>query len=231
MCAKCIILPCNAKYNYGFISHRYYGLNVIELAVFLMQLTDTCAEGDGDRNNVNQKRLLSYFFRFNSFTKYAVEMFTSIAQAEALLSEEVAQRVSWGRFVNWTGGAGNNIEGDKAQEICNCTSKNVVQGMGPNKTNNAIITASEAAPGIHQIKQQFDRTTKIHPSSRAHSTRTSKDDEMIMFKDLRKLRPFRIAAHRLHEHFQDMSLSPLVGLNMEKFFSWLEKHKKQIAMG
>jgi len=54
---------------------------------------------------------------------------------------------------------------------------------------------------------------------------------MIMFKDLRRLRPFRIAAHRLHEHFQDISLSPLVGLDMEKFFSWLEKHKKQIAMG
>lgn len=95
-------------------------------------------------------------------------MFTSIAQVEALLSEEVAHRVTWGNFVNWTGGLGNNIEGDKAQEICNCTSKNVVQRMGPNKTNNAIITASKAAPGIHQIKGQFDKVTKIHPSSRAH---------------------------------------------------------------
>lgn len=69
-----------------------------------MQLTDTCAEGDGERNNINQKRLLSYFFRFNSFYKYAIEMFTSIAQVEALLSEEVAHRVTWGKFVNWTGG-------------------------------------------------------------------------------------------------------------------------------
>ena len=100
-----------------------------------MQLTDTCAEGDGERNNINQKRL--YFFKF------AIEMFSSIAQVKALLSEEVAHRVTWGKFVNWTGGLGNNIEGDKAQEICNCTSKNVVQGMGPNKTNNAIITASK----------------------------------------------------------------------------------------
>ena len=66
-----------------------------------MQLTDTCAEGDGERNNINQKRLLSYFFRFNSFSKYAI---TSIAQVEALLSEEVAHRVTWGKFVNWTKG-------------------------------------------------------------------------------------------------------------------------------
>lgn len=158
-------------------------------------------------------------------------MFTSIAQVEALLSEEVAHRVTWGKFVNWTGGLGNNIEGDKAQEICNCTSKNVVQGMGPNKTNNAIITASKAAPGIHRIKGQFDKVTKIHPSSRAHTTRSAKDDEMLMLKDLRKLRPFRITPNRCHEHFQEITLSPLVGQDMEKFFSWLEKHKKQIAMG
>ena len=157
-------------------------------------------------------------------------MFTNIAQVEALLSEEVAERVTWGKFVNWTGGLGNNIEGDKAKEICNCTSKNVVQrGMGSDKTNNTIITASKAAPGIHQIKGQFDKVTKIHPSSRAHTTRSAKDDEMLMLKDLRKLRPFRITPNRCHK--QEITLSPLVGQHMEKFFSWLEKHKKQIAMG
>ena len=120
-------------------------------------------------------------------------MFTSIAQVEALLSEEAAHRVTWGKFVNWTGGFGNNIEGDKAQEICNCTSKHAVQGMlmGPSNTNNAIITASKAAPGIHQIKGQFDKVTEIHPSSQAHTTISAKDDEMLMLKDLRKLRPFR----------------------------------------
>ena len=73
-------------------------------------------------------------------------MFTSISQVQALASEELAQRLSWGSFVNWNGGIGNNIEGDKAQEICNCTTKSVIQGMGANKTANAIVTASQAAP-------------------------------------------------------------------------------------
>ena len=105
---------------------RYYGLQLIEMAVFLMQLKDTCAERDGDRHNINKKRLLSYFHSTSSFSKYAIEMFTSISQVEALASEELAQRLSWGSFVNWNGGIGNNIEGDKAQEICNCTTKSVV---------------------------------------------------------------------------------------------------------
>ena len=50
-----------------------------------------------------------------------------------------------------------------------------------------IITASKAAPGIHHIKGQFDKVTKVHPSSRAHTTRSAKDDEMLMLKGLRKL--------------------------------------------
>lgn len=72
---------------------RYYGPQVIEMAVFLMQLKDTCAEGDGDRHNINKKRLLSYLQSVSSFSKYAIEMFTSISQIEALASEELAQHL------------------------------------------------------------------------------------------------------------------------------------------
>ena len=59
-------------------------------------------------------------------------MLTSIAQVKALVSEEVAHRLIWGRFVNWHGGAGKNIACDVAQEICNRTSKDIVTGMRAN---------------------------------------------------------------------------------------------------
>ena len=61
-------------------------------------------------------------------------MFTAIAQAEALFSEKVHHRMTWGRFVNWNGGRGNNVECDLIQEICNRMSKSVVKSMGVNKT-------------------------------------------------------------------------------------------------
>jgi hypothetical protein len=53
---------------------RFYGLNMIELAVFLMQLHDHHAtsatmHGDRLRNNINKKRLLLYFKLSNSFHK------------------------------------------------------------------------------------------------------------------------------------------------------------------
>ena len=47
-----------------------------------------------------------YFKSSTSFQNYSIEMFTSIAQVKALVSEEMAHRLTWGRFVNWHGGAG-----------------------------------------------------------------------------------------------------------------------------
>ena len=147
------------------LSLRYYGLNILELCIFLMQMKDTCSEGDGERNNINKKRLLLYFKRFNSFSNYALEMFVSIAQVEALASEEMAHRLTWGRFVNWNGGKGKNIECDAAQEICNRTCKNVVKSMGPNKTQKAMTRASKAAAGIQQIVSVFDKVSGSHKAS------------------------------------------------------------------
>ncbi len=124
-----------------------------------MQMKDTCAEGDGERNDINMKRLLQYFKSYGSFSKYAVEMFTAIAQRKALLSEEMAHRIRWGRFVNWAGGRRKNIECDTAQEICNRTCKNIVLGMGANKTPTAIVRASKSAAGVEQIVKRFDFET------------------------------------------------------------------------
>ncbi len=65
--------------QFAFLIHRFYSMNVIELSVFLMQLIDTCKEGDGVRSSINKKRLLLYF-KSGSLNNYSVEMFTSIAR-------------------------------------------------------------------------------------------------------------------------------------------------------
>ena len=200
------------------------------MTVFLMQMKDTCAEGDGERNDLNMKRLLLYFKSHSSFSKYAIEMFTAIAQRKALLSEEMAHRIRWGRFVNWVGGKGKNIECDTAQEICNRVCKNIVLGMGANKTSAAIVRASKSAAGVEQILTQFDSETGVCKKSSAHTSRSSHADEDIMIKDLKSFQPLSILPGRCHEHFKDIKSSPLEGMNMEKFCNWLDEHKKNLAM-
>ena len=68
-------------------------------------------------------------------TNYSIEMFTSIAQMEALLSGKMAHWVTWGQYVNCQG---KNIACNMAQEIRNRVSKDVVRGMGQNETKKAI---------------------------------------------------------------------------------------------
>ena len=64
---------------------------------------------------------------------YSVEMFMAITQIEALASEEMAHRLTWGRFINWHGGLGKDVTCDMAQKIPNRVSKEVVREMGSNK--------------------------------------------------------------------------------------------------
>ena len=69
-------------------------------------------------------------FQICSLNNYSVEMFMAIAQIEALASEEMAHRLTWGRFINWHGGLGKDIACDMAQEIRNRVSKEVVRDRG-----------------------------------------------------------------------------------------------------
>jgi len=89
---------------------KNYALCFIFLAILVMQMKDTAAEGDGSRNLINQKLLLSVFKSMGTYSKYAIEMFVSIAQTECLLTPRLAEQFKWGFFVNWRGGAGKNIE-------------------------------------------------------------------------------------------------------------------------
>ena len=85
---------------------RNYALCCIFLTILILQMKDTSAEGDGERNLINQKLLLSVFKSLGSYSKYALEMFTSIAQIECLLTPRRSEEFKWGFFVNWRGGEG-----------------------------------------------------------------------------------------------------------------------------
>ena len=157
-------------------------------------------------------------------------MFTWISQIKSLCSEQMAHRLKWSRFVNWNGGKGNNIACDMAQEVCNRISKDIVKGMGANRTPKAMMRASKAAAGVHLIVKQVNEVSSVKPTSKVHAHKESSGEVIMMFKDRRKLRPFDLEKGRFHCNFQEIIVSP-TSVNMSSLFSWLEKHKKQIAMG
>ena len=208
---------------------KNYALCFIFLTILILQLKDTAPEADGERNVINQKLLLSVFKSMGAYSKYALEMFISIAQMECMLTPRLAEEVKWGFFVNWRGGPGNNMEDDLAQEISNRLSKSIVQRMGPNKTLKSISKVCKAANGIKEVKEQFDTSAGIRHTSVQHTTQDSLADEKAMIADLVQLDPFRIMPGRYHESFPEIKSCPLRYLNIVEFHQWLDKHKWELS--
>ena len=206
-----------------------YAMCYIFLTILILQLKDTAAEADGARNLINQKLLLSVFKSMGAYSKYAIEMFVSIAQIECMLTPRMSEEFKWGFFVNWRGGAGNNMEDDMAQEIFNRLTKSVVQRMGPNKTFQSISKVCKATNGIKEVTEQFDASASIHQSSVQHTTRDSLKDEKEMVEDLVQLNPFQKVPERCHNSFPDIKRCPLRYLNIVEFHQWLDKHKQELS--
>ena len=157
-------------------------------------------------------------------------MFTNFSQTDYLMSAQVTHRATWGRFVNWRGGAGDNMEANLVQEICNKVSKNVAQGMGPNKTKAAIERASKAGAGIQEVICNYDGASGVKPRSGAHTKMSAKADELEIIEALKKSKPFCIVPGRKHDSFPNIEISPLEQLDRDDLYLWLDKHKRQISL-
>ena len=208
---------------------KNYGLCIIFLTITILQLKDTAAEADGIRNLVNQKHIMAIFKSINYYSKYAIEMFVSIAQMECMLTERLSEQFKWSFFCNWHGGIGRNIENDVAQEICNSISKNAVKRMGANKTLNSISKVCQAVSGIKIISDNFDENLLIHKTSTRHTTRSFKKDEVSMIEELITLNLFEYHCNRQLGSFPDIRRSPLLYLDFREFQNWIQKHKTQMA--
>ena len=208
---------------------KNYALCFIYLTLVILQMKDTAAEGDGDRNIINQKLLLSIFKSLGQYSKYAIEMFQSIAQMEVMLPKRQAEEFKWGFFTNWNGGKGRNTEDDLVQEICNRLSKEIVQRMGANKIIGAISKACKAVGGIKVIVEQFNSSTEIHKVSGRHAVRSSMDDENSMIQEILQLCPFNHVQGRKHKSFPNIKRSPTLHLNIVDFHKWIEIQRKRLG--
>ena len=67
---------------------------------------------------------------YSPVSKHALKIFSSIAQVEALLSEDVAHQVIWGKIANWSGGSrlerlGLGLEEEQILVYLHNTSKHI----------------------------------------------------------------------------------------------------------
>ncbi|XP_028403253.1 uncharacterized protein LOC114525978 [Dendronephthya gigantea] len=207
-----------------------YGVNILKSFMLLADFKNAVSSGNGEYISILRKQLLTHFFATPGFNEFAIEMLINIFQGEVLLSEAEAHRCKWAATVNWRGGIGRNIEIDLFQENRNCEMKKLIRSMGANKTERAIERASKASGGVAKIVEAFEEQVNISKKSGSHTHKSSTEDEKVISRDLRGLRPFKEEDGRSFESFDGISHDPTHSLDEIKFKEWIDRHKKNIAM-
>ena len=155
-------------------------------------MNDTAKEGDLNRAILNCQYSLPFFFSHSTLSsKYLVENIDYILKCKHLLSPLQKIRVLEGSFTNCRGGIGNNVESDLVQEYSVCNQKQLIESLGANKTEQSISRFTRSADAINEICSNFDASILLKPKSGGHSKTVTEADHARMYKELRKLSPFR----------------------------------------
>ena len=205
-----------------------YALQVIQLGVFLMQLNDTEAEGDGERSIINWKMLMLYYRCRSRGMKYAFEAMRFITCVRALYTERTAHRIIHGQFVNPRGGDGKNYANDLKMEHLICDNKVVLRDLRANKTLTAVQRYSKAAYGVKEFCHQYDSESNIPPELTKHTHACTTDDVRDMLVIIHRSEPFKHQPGRMLNSFSEIRKTPLDKLNVSLLHSWLTRHKRKL---
>ena len=77
--------------------------------------------------------------------------------------------------------------------------------------------------------ESFENQVKMPRRSSTHSHRSSTQDEILIQRDLRVLRPFRKDG-RNYKAFGTISHDPIQTLDKQKFREWIARHKRNILL-
>lgn len=197
------------------------------------EFNDCIREGDADREVVCWKILLLLFkikFRGKcNRVKYAYTAFKYLCQVKATLSDRMAQRLKWGRYVNSSGGRGKNIPCDLRIEHEVRSLKSRFDNLGKNLTASTAQKIARSQTKLDEVVASFDAHMKTPPPTHGHATLSSELDVDIMVNDLLLADVFSKKPGRHHSGFTDQLPSPISNLDMADTLKWMKTLIKKFS--
>lgn len=184
-----------------------YVMNYLQWYFLIIQFQDTVHEGDITRTNIILKTMIPFFYSHSALSKYFTECIDYILKTEIILPSHFALRVRAGSFVNVCGGVGKNKAADMHKENEVKLLKDLIRGLGANKTESSIIAISKASPVIQQIVKNFDNMLLIKKINTTHKKRSSEEDIQAMIRVLKNNSPWN-SEHRSLVSFKGLEKSP-----------------------
>ncbi|CAC5402623.1 unnamed protein product [Mytilus coruscus] len=185
-----------------------YVHNFLQWYFIILQIQDAIHEGDMVRTNVIIKTMIPFFFSHSVLSKYFTECIDFILKTEFTLPPHVAAEVRAASFVNIHGGIGKNKAADMHKENEVKLVKDLIKGLGANKTEKSIIAMSKAAPVINDVTTNFDKMLKLNEFKTKHKKRSSEEDIGTLVKKLKDLDLWNFHENRALTLFSGISQSP-----------------------
>lgn len=187
-----------------------------------MECYDGWHEGDGERVKRCWKLFMPHL-KVAGCTKYCLEALKLQVHADITYSPNLAHQVTWNRFVNVRGGAGNNIPCDLFNEHINKLLQYIIRNMGSNLTESALQRAARSVTTLHQICGRFDDQSGVPCRTTAHSTKSDKDDVKKVVDIVLNNKLLVEMGQREHRSFRGIKLNPLHNWDVKKTEKWIEK--------
>ncbi|XP_028410550.1 uncharacterized protein LOC114533248 [Dendronephthya gigantea] len=208
-----------------------YQKALLEYGMLILNFWDAISEGDGERIMRCWRFFLLYLrTEGQSAAKYSLEGLYLMCQANALLSQQAAHRLIWNRSVKNKDGPGGNIPLDLQLEFFNRIMKAAVKNLGPNASKSSLNRISHSMGVTNVLMRQFEHELSVYRRSGKHITTSSNNDLRKVVKELLSERAFHVTPGRKYHHFKNMKQSLLHGLDLQKLFSWINEHKKNLVL-
>ena len=137
-----------------------YASEVLTLGMFIMNFKDAVREGDGEHILVLWKYMM-LLFKATQRKNYAIEAFTILVQVHFILPPNLSEQIKWSRFINVHGLPGHNISADLHMEHLNRLVKIAIEGLGANKSENAIKRTAKAVGVLSKALESYDAALGI----------------------------------------------------------------------
>ena len=198
-----------------------YAVEVLSLGLFYLSFKDAIRHGNG----LQVLRCWKYFipiFKASGRTNYSIEAFITLYQYYFTLSPRQSHQLIWSRFVNTRGQPDHNIECDLHMEHLNRLCKNAIKGMGANKTEKAIQRAAKAIGKTSAVVDNFNRISKLSPTSNKHSSPNVSKDRDLIIKELVDNKVFKVFVGREHKSFKKIRNSIMTEGSESQLKEWIK---------
>ncbi|KAK3083965.1 hypothetical protein FSP39_006061 [Pinctada imbricata] len=205
-----------------------YTSQLCQWGLHYLAMDDTAKEGDITRIIPNLKRCIPFFFSHSKLSKYLVECINYIVQYEHS-SPMTKLRILEGSFVNRRGGIGKNVEADLVQEHSVRFQKELIRGLGSNKSEAAITRVTSASNLLSAVISNFDSSLNVKQKAPHHTVQTNPEDTRIIRDAMETLKPMKYIPGRSCQFFH--FVSPKFYISPSSILPSITTIKKRIEYG